>query len=367
MTNLRDFLKKHNWGRNQEFPILVILILTMIGLYFLPYNFGSFKIIGPFCLLGFSFNYKNILEKMRSPFHIGLSVFTIVMALMTKEPSFIGTSLIMLMLYFNGLKKIQINSKIAHAFSVLLLLSCAFQLIKTNGAGRPTLFVGDPNFTGMYLILLLWFFFQLKVYYGQGLIIASSTFLLSRAFLYTKVIFYGLALLKRVFKRSLPYRFDVISLLSNLAFIGISLALFDNEAGREKYAEGASRLQLKIDMSVHHRFEIVNFYVAHILENWKDFFLGIPNYEQLFRSHLNQGILHNSILSPIARFGFLGFLPTLYFLQKFFHQIINEFKRGYIIEMLFAWAFMGLFIHGFLETYLILFFIVLLCVERRKS
>ena len=125
-----------------------------------------------------------------------------------------------------------------------------------------------------------------------------------------------------------------------------------------------SRLLPAFDSSVQHRFEIFNFYVMYILKNPADLFMGIKNYEVVFRAQLEQGILHNSLLSIVARFGLLACIPYLLLLSKMFSKLGRELRKEAWWQALFySWIFFSLFIHGFFETYLIFGFLAVLHLQ----
>lgn len=346
-------------------PQTTLLLISFLGLFFLPYNIGLFKIIGPLALLfilPFAYRPRSSRDLLRN---YTLPALTIIFALVTRQGSFIGSAAIVSIFAIAQKSPQPIKRKWLLVLGALVITSCSLQLYFLRGAGRPVLFIADPNFSGMYFLILLFFFVRVKNVLGQLYCIACAFPLMSRAYLYSIVIFYTTWAFQKITKLRLPLFVISFVVIGNIFFGLFSFSFFSEALRAQRYFDhDMSRLLPAFDSSVQHRFEIFNYYVVHILKKPIDLFMGIKNYEVVFRSHLEQGILHNSFLSIIARFGLLACIPYLLLLSKIFTNLGKEFKKEAWWQALFySWIFFSLFIHGFFETYLIFGFLAVLYLK----
>lgn len=339
----------------------------------MPYNIGHFKILGPLCLLmilpfvklpPFSTpeERKNLLKIYWLP------IITIILSIATGVGSFIGSTILLSTFLLCHYEEVRIPKKYLNILSIVTIISCGLQVYFLRGAGRPSLFIGDPNFSGMYMLILLFFFARINNYVGQLFCLICSFFFLSRAYLYSIFIFYSLFLFQLGTKKKVPFYLLGILIVSNILFMTSSFTFFSEALRHEKYYDGVDRLFPQLDSSVQHRFEIVKFYVNHIIEEPLDLLWGIPKYEKVFRKNLMEGIIHNSFLSIVARFGIVVVTPYLLLIKLVYNRAkkINGMELWWE-PLFYSWCFFSLFLHGLFETYLIMGLIAVIFFKVKKE
>lgn len=248
---------------------------------------------------------------------------------------------------FTGFPRIQIQRKYLIPLCWLSSIAMIYQLavyrrIEFDGTPRISLSNGDPNVSGLFM--LLFFFLCIKAKFKPGIILAliSSLLFLSRNYFFSLLIFFAILCFEKAFaKIASRINFPMLFILSN--FIGIVIGEFFLkfvEVGFD-YDTGSNRLFAVNDASNLYRFEANRFLIQSYLNDWHLALTGYGgNYESIFRPI--GAIIHNSFLEVIAYTGIA--LGVIYF------YVIIRFINGYYtpdnFRYIYPYLFFCLFLHS---------------------
>jgi hypothetical protein len=248
---------------------------------------------------------------------------------------------------FTGFPRIQIQRKYLTPLCWLSTIAMIYQLavyrrIEFDGTPRISLSNGDPNVSGLFM--LLFFFLCIKAKFKPGIILAliSSCLFLSRNYFFSLLLFFIILCVERTFgKIASKINFPILFIFSN--FIGIIIGeFFLNfvEIGFE-YDTGSNRLFAVNDASNLYRFEANRFLIQSYLNDWHLALTGYGgSYESIFRPI--GAIIHNSFLEVIAYTGIV--LGVIYF------YVIIRFINGYYkpenFRYIYPYLFFCLFLHS---------------------
>jgi hypothetical protein len=228
-----------------------------------------------------------------------------------------------------------------------------------DGSARITLSNGDPNVSGLFM--LLFFFLSLKLKFKPGIILAlvSTMMFFSRNYFISLVIFFFIVLFEKTFTRvASKLNFVIIFLIANYLGIVIGEYFLTNvEIGLE-YDTGSSRLFAFNDKSNLVRFEANRL----LIESYsQDMGLALTGYGEKYDSVFRPvgAIIHNSFLEVIAYTGIpLGIL--------YFYVILRVVSGYYIPEnfkFIFPYLFFCLFLHSGLQGVSPFLFISILAMK----
>lgn len=248
---------------------------------------------------------------------------------------------------FTGFPRIEIQRKYLIPLCWLSSIAMIYQLavyrrIEFDGTPRISLSNGDPNVSGLFM--LLFFFLCIKAKFKPGIILAliSSLLFLSRNYFFSLLIFVAILCFERAFaKIASRINFPILFIFSNL--IGIVIGEFFLkfvEVGFD-YDTGSNRLFAVNDASNLYRFEANRFLIQSYLNDWHLALTGYGgNYESIFRPI--GAIIHNSFLEVIAYTGIA--LGVIYF------YVIIRFINGYYtpdnFRYIYPYLFFCLFLHS---------------------
>ncbi len=248
---------------------------------------------------------------------------------------------------FTGFPRIQIQRKYLIPLCWLSSIAMIYQLavyrrVEFDGTLRISLSNGDPNVSGLFM--LLFFFLCIKAKFKPGIILAlvSSLLFLSRNYFFSLLIFFVILCFEKAFtKIASRINFPILFILSN--FIGIVIGeFFLNfvQIGFD-YDTGSNRLFAVNDASNLYRFEANRFLMQSYLNDWYLALTGYGgNYESVFRPI--GAIIHNSFLEVIAYTGIV--LGIIYF------YVIIRFINGYYtpdnFRYIYPYLFFCLFLHS---------------------
>ena len=265
---------------------------------------------------------------------------------------------------FSGFKPIPINRN----FLIILCWITSFAMIlqmaiyrrqEFDGSGRVTLSVGDPNISGLYM--LLFFFLCYKIKFKPGIILAlvSSLLFLSRNYFLTLVIFFFIVIFeKQIAKLATKINFYTIFIIANIFGILVGEYFLNHVEVGFAYDTASSRLFSLNDKSNLARFEANRFLLTSYMNNLNLALRGYgEEYENIFRPL--GAIIHNSFLEVIAYTGIpLGIL--------YFWVILRVFQGYYLrdnFKYIFPYLFFCLFLHTGLQGLCPFFFVSILAMS----
>lgn len=271
---------------------------------------------------------------------------------------------------FSGSPYIRIKRSYLIGLSWCAALSMIYQMssyrrLEFDSSLRIALSNGDPNVSGLFMLLFL--FLCVKIKFKPGIILAliSTVLFLSRNYFLTLLIFFLLAVLEKpLFKIISKIHFSVIFICANLFGLLLGEFFLNRVEVGFAYDTGTSRLLSFNDQSNLIRFEanrfLINSYVNDLALALKGY--G-ENYEAVFRPI--GAIIHNSFLEVIAYTGVP--LGVLYFF--IFLRVVGGYCNQENLKFIFSYLFFCLFLHTGLQGIAPLLFISILAmsVEHQKS
>lgn len=265
---------------------------------------------------------------------------------------------------FSGFKPIPINRTFLVALCwitsfAMILQMAIYRRQEFDGSGRVSLSVGDPNISGLYM--LLFFFLCYKIKFKPGIILGlvSSLLFLSRNYFLTLVIFFFIVFFeKKITKIASKINFSIIFIVANIFGILVGEYFLNHIEIGFAYDTGSSRLFSLNDKSNLARFEANRFLFSSYTNNLNLALRGYgAEYENVFRPM--GAIIHNSFLEVIAYTGIpLGIL--------YFWVILRVFQGYYVqdnFKYIFPYLFFCLFLHTGLQGLCPFFFVSILAMS----
>ncbi len=265
---------------------------------------------------------------------------------------------------FSGFPQIKIKKIYLTILCWLSTIAMTYQMaiyrrIEFDGSLRISLSNGDPNVSGLFM--LLFFFLSIKAKFKPGIIIAlvSSCLFLSRNYFFSLIIFFTILCFEKPFARfAKKINFSLLFVLANI--VGILVGeFFLNfvEVGYE-YDTGSNRLFAVNDASNLFRFEANRFLMQSYANDWHLALKGYgENYETTFRPI--GAIIHNSFLEVIAYTGIV--LGILYFYILI--RAINGYYKYENYKYIFSYLFFSLFLHSAFQGVTPFLFIAILSLS----
>ena len=243
--------------------------------------------------------------------------------------------------------------------ATLIYQMTIYRRIEFDGSTRVSLSNGDPNVSGLFMLLFLFLSYKAKFKPGIILALVSTVFFLSRNYVISLLIYLIIILCEDKFiKIANQINFIVFFILSNIfGFIIGELFLNFVQIGYS-YDTSASRLFSFNDASNLARFEANRFLLISYQNDW---FLALTGYagkyDEVFKSV--GSLIHNSLLEVIAYTG----IPLGFF---YFCAILKVFGGYYTpinYKFIFPYLFFCLFLHSGLQGLPPLLFVSILAMS----
>jgi hypothetical protein len=296
----------------------------------------------------FVIKYSNILI-----FFSAFLIFTLMELSVYSLVNFVLLALLII-LNFNSnriLLRSRFNSFIFLGF--LILLSFLTQVLGSDS--RFQLNINDPNFSSLYLLLLLFFFYKIDFKIGYIFIVMYFLLFLSRNFLLSAFIFLFLNFISIIFRSNQFHTFPkfLFFIMANTFVIFLSFYWINYVSIKEfEYLTGIERLLASLnDASNFGRFLNNTRAISYILNNLNTvFFSGLGDFESNIADlGLNQ-VPHNSLLYLILNFGIVqGFLIIGLLFQIYSKN--NNVKNSII---LISYITFSLFLHGLFSPFFLI-------------
>lgn len=229
--------------------------------------------------------------------------------------------------------------------AAIIYQMAVYRLVQFDGSKRITLSVGDPNISGLFM--LLFFFLCVKIKFKPGIIIALVSTLLfaSRNYFLSLIFFFFITLFDKLFtKIASRINFVFLFIISNIIGIFVGEYFLNNVEVGIGYNTDSSRLFSFNDKSNLLRFEANRLLISSYSNNWDLALKGYgADYESVFRPI--GAIIHNSFLEVIAYTGIP--LGILYFFVIL--RVVSGYYKPENFKFIFPYLFFCLFLHTGLQ------------------
>jgi hypothetical protein len=265
---------------------------------------------------------------------------------------------------FSGCPQIRIKRSYLIGLCWLATVTLIYQMaiyrrVEFDGSARVSLSNGDPNVSGLFM--LLFFFISCKAKFKPGIILAlvSTAFFLSRNYFFSLLIYLLIILCGNKFIRiASQINFTVFFLLSNLLGFLIGEYFLNFVEIGYTYDTSANRLFSFNDTSNLARFEANRFLITSYQNDWTLALKGYADkYEEVFKSV--GSLIHNSFLEVIAYIGIP--LGILYFCAII--KIVGGYYTPQNYKFIFPYLFFCLFLHSGLQGVAPLLFVSILAMS----
>ncbi len=270
----------------------------------------------------------------------------------------------LMLIGFSGCPQIRIKRNYLVGLCWLATVALIYQMaifrrVEFDGSARVSLSNGDPNVSGLFM--LLFFFLCCKAKFKPGIILAlvSTVFFLSRNYFLSLSIYLTIILFEKKFiKFASQINFTAFFILSNLFGFLIGEYFLNFVKIGYAYDTSASRLFSFNDTSNLARFEANRFLVTSYLNDWTIALRGYAGkYDEVFKSV--GSLIHNSLLEVIAYIGIpLGFLYFCAILK-----IVGGYYTPNNYKFIFPYLFFCLFLHSGLQGLTPLLFVSILAMS----
>lgn len=269
---------------------------------------------------------------------------------------------------FSGCQPIRLSRPYLIGLCWLSTLTMIYQLttyrrVEFDGTARISLSNGDPNVSGLFMLLFLFLSFKTKFTPGIILAVISSGLFLSRNYFFAMVIFWGIILFEPlIIKLFSRFYFLFTFIFANILGILIGEIFLQFVQIGLGYDTGSNRLFSVNDASNLIRFEANRLLWQSYLENWQLALAGYgANYETVFRPI--GAIIHNSLLEVIAYTGIPLGLAYFFVLIRLMGGYYTPTNIKYILTYL----FFGLFLHSSYQGLSPFLFVSILALSVEKG
>ena len=283
-------------------------------------------------------------------------------------------TLSILLLFFSAVRidkqhKVRTNQRVLQLFCGVAFLSLTYQLIKNMGAPgyweyTSTLYVGDTNFSGFYMLLFFFLSQRSNFWPGMALGLASVLIFLSRAYFLSMATFLLLSVLKdrlKLFWKHL--NFGILVLTLNIVLLAYG-AYIVNQVGISDYGvRGVERLVSFSDRSALVRLEYNYLLFQSMLKDPVFALFGKGQEFDIFSAQFLGKVPHNTFMQMIGEHGLLFTLSYLLVLSAVFRKLNWRENAPYLIAVIMY----GLFLHGTLEKAFLILIILTLEIQTRKQ
>ena len=393
--NLSAYVTKVRSIRRQAATGLSYLLLfyAAIFLYIIPYiipdlTIPRLKIFLPIFIVFLLFE---LLDKKIKLYNLDLLLILIILIISLFNFSIekLGDALVISILLLTY-KKQQVFNK---TFLLIIYLFSAIGIIAQLLVYRhyelniPVLAVGDPNFSGLFLLVFFFFCWKNRFILGVVLSLVCAFLFVSRAYFLALAIFFlvlfwlqrsnskikiinGLINLffnKIFFNKS---RFFLILIVANLSLLFFSIYFVQYIEVKTGYdPRDLSRLQKLNDKSNLTRFT-ANYVWLNLIQKDSDIALfGVPSQyndggelAKLFERLGSRVVPHNSLFNIIAKRGILFCLGYFFIMNRIINKTYNKGNLKYIL----AYLVFSLFLHSAYGGAQLIFLIITLALPESK-
>ncbi|BAY11974.1 hypothetical protein NIES2098_51600 [Calothrix sp. NIES-2098] len=270
----------------------------------------------------------------------------------------------LLAICFSGSPQIQIKRSYLIGLCWCATIAMIYQMIfyrrlEFDGSQRIALSNGDPNVSGLFM--LIFFFLSVKIKFKPGIILGlvSTVLFASRNYFITLCIFLILTFLEKpLFRIVKIINVSVIFIISNLFGLLVGEFFLNRVEVGFVYDTSINRLFSFNDQSNLVRFEANRFLINSYANNLDLALKGYgEKYESVFRPI--GAIIHNSFLEVMAYTGIP--LGILYF--YIFLRVVSGYCTQENLKFIFSYLFFCLFLHTGLQGIAPLLFISILAMS----
>ena len=367
----------------------LILFYAAILVYIIPYiipdfTIPHFKIFLPIFIIFLLFE---LLDKKIKLYTLDLLLILILLIISLfnfSAPKVADAITISLLLV--TYKKQQVFNKtflfIIYLFSTISIIG-QLLVYRDELDGTITLAVGDPNVSGLLMLIFFFFCWKNRFILGVVLSLVCAFLFVSRTYFLALAIFFGLFFLERInykiiinnrlinlnllFKKT---RFYLILIVANLLVLFFSIYFIKHIEVKTGYnPRDLARLQKLNDSSNLTRFT-ANYAWLNLMKKDSDIALfGVPskytdvdNFYKLFDRLGSRAIPHNSLYYTIAYRGILFCLVYFLIIGRILNKTSNKENLKYIL----AYIVFALFLHGAYGGERLIFLITTLALPESK-
>ncbi len=387
--NLPVYVTKIGSIRRQAATVLSYLLLfyAAIFLYIIPYiipdlTIPRLKIFLPIFIVFLLFE---LLDKKIKLYTLDLLLILIILlsSLFNFYVEKVGDAIVISILLLTY-KKQQIFNKtfllIIYLFSAIAIIG---QLLVYRDEVENTIIlaVGDPNFSGLIMLLFFFFCWKNRFILGVVLSVVCAFLFVSRAYFLALAIFFVLFFLERINSQtriinglinlfSQKSRFFLILIVANLSLLFFSIYFLNYIEVQTGYKpRDLSRLQRLNDNSNLTRFTS-NYVWLNLIQKDSDIALfGVPSQyndedelNKFFKSLGSRVVPHNSLFHIIAQRGILFCLVYFLIIDKILNKTYKKENFKYIL----AYLVFALFLHAAYGGPRLIFLIITLALPESK-
>lgn len=232
-----------------------------------------------------------------------------------------------------------------------------------DGVARVTLSVGDPNISGLFMLLFFFFCFKNKFKFGIALSLICLILFLSRNYFISLCVFFLILLFEVPFSKvASKINIAYFVVITNILIISLSYYWVSNVEASVYYDSGAGRLFSFNDSSNLDRFEANIFLIKSYLDNPALALQGFrETYGEIFAPL--RLLVHQSFLEIIAYTG----IPfgCLYFLA--FIRVVTRYSYKENFKYIYSYLTFALFLHSSLQGVTLMFFILILSLPSKNK
>ncbi len=232
-----------------------------------------------------------------------------------------------------------------------------------DGVARVTLSVGDPNISGLFILLFFFFCHKNKFKLGIALSLICSVLFLSRNYFISLCVFFLMLLFEIPLSRIISkINFVYVFLIANFLIILLSYYWVTNVEVSVGYDTGAGRLFSFSDNSNFTRFEANIFLIKSYLN---DPLLALQGYRETYINVFGplRLLIHQSFLEVIAYTGIL--LSCLYFFA--FAKVVMRYYYRENFKYIYSYLTFTLFLHSSLQGVTLMLFVLILSLPSRNK
>lgn len=354
-----------------------LLLYSLVILFILPAGSGIRHAVVALPMFG-GFLAILLLNKKIAIVDVLIVCILLVLALIVGHYDTISDAITLsiLLLFFSALRReppgyIRANRVLLHVFGWLAFASLALQLYQNFGAPgywgyTSTLSVGDTNFSGLYVLLFLYFSQRSGFWPGIILALVAMFLFLSRTYFLAIVVFLVLLL----FKEKLRFIFASLNFVILIIILNIALMIYAGYILRsigvsDFYAvRGIERLVSFDDRSATVRLQYNYLLLEDMLQNPGNGLLGQGQKFEESATRLLGKVPHNTFMSLVGVHGLLFTVFYLIVLSVLFRKL-NWKNEGFVYVV--PIIVYSLFLHGVLSKAFVIFLVLLLEIQIREK
>ena len=232
-----------------------------------------------------------------------------------------------------------------------------------DGVARITLSVGDPNISGLFILLFFFFCYKNKFKLGIALSLICSILFLSRNYFISLCVFFSILVFEIPLSKIISkINFAYIFIIANVLIILLSYYWTANVEVTVGYDTGAGRLFSFSDNSNFERFEANIFLIKSYLNNPV---LALQGYRETYGNIFAplRLLIHQSFLEIIAYTGIP--FSCLYFFA--FVKVVMRYYYKENFKYIYSYLTFTLFLHSSLQGATLMLFILILSLPPKNK